>query len=260
MTHLVRSRQKALKVADADYLLADQVRQGDLAAFEEFVEKYKQPLINFATRFLGDPVEAHDVAQNVFVKVFKQANRFKYQSKFSTWLYAIARNLCRNEYRRRVRHRTEPFDWSSPGTLSTGRSNSEDLRQTTVPEVIFGRELDQKIEESLALLPEKQRSAILLRQERDLSYEEIAMVLGTSVATTRALIHRARQNLKGRLQPYLRTGAWAPKARSNSILKQGTVCRGAKGTGRQYANTFCSNCRSLESLNSEFRETSGDCS
>ena len=104
-----------MKVADADYLLADQVRQGDTAAFEELVEKYKQPIINFATRFLGDPIEAHDVAQNVFVKVFKSASHFQYQSKFSAWLYVVARNLCRNEYRRRIRHRTEPFDWFGPG-------------------------------------------------------------------------------------------------------------------------------------------------
>jgi RNA polymerase sigma-70 factor (ECF subfamily) len=216
MTYLVRWQQKELKIVDADYLLADQIRQGDLAAFEELVEKYKQPLINFASRFLGDPTEAHDVAQNVFVKVFKLASRFQYQSKFSTWLYAIARNLCRNEYRRRVRQRTESFDWSDQGSLKTRQSSSKDLRQTTMAEAVFGRELEQKIEESMALLSEKQRSAILLRQERDLSYEEIAMSLGTSVSATKALIHHARQKLKRRLQPYLRTGAWAPRGRKNS--------------------------------------------
>src|SRR5215469_4703135 len=149
-TKRIRMRQKALEVADADSLLAEQVRQGDLAAFEELVEKYKQPIINFASRFLGDPIEAHDVAQNVFVQVYKLASRFQYQSKFSSWLYAIARNQCRNEYRRRVRQRTHLFDWFSPNHRSTGRLVPEDVRQPNMPEIMFEVELEQKIAESLA--------------------------------------------------------------------------------------------------------------
>lgn len=216
MTDCVCSGQQALKDADTDYLLADKVRQGDLAAFEELVEKYKQPIINFASRFLGDPIEAYDVAQNVFVRVFKSGSRFQHQCKFSTWLYAIARNLCRNEYRRRVRQKTELFDWFNPGRLSARRLGSEDLRQSTMPEAVFGGELEQKIAESLALLPEKQRAAILLRQDQNLSYEEIAMSLGTSVSATKTLIYRARQKLKRQLQPYLRTGAWGAKVQNVS--------------------------------------------
>ena len=207
MTDFVRSWRQASKAADADYLLADQVRQGDPAAFEVLVDKYKQPIINFASRFLGDPIEAHDVAQNVFVQVFKRASRFQRQSRFSTWLYAIARNLCRNEYRRRLRQRTELLDGVSPDHRGASRLKSETLRYANIPEAVFERELHQKIEESVASLPRKQRAAILLLLKQDLSYAEVAIVLGVSMAATKGLIHRARQTLKRQLRPYLRTGS-----------------------------------------------------
>lgn len=202
MTDFVGSWQRASKVADVDYLLADQVRQGDPAGFEMLVDKYKQPIINFASRFLGDPVEAHDVAQNVFVQVFKLASHFQYRSRFSTWLYAIAHNLCRNEYRRRLRQRTELLDWAA-----LDRPKSEALLDANIPEEVFEGELQQKIEESVASLPRKQRTAIVLLLNQDLSYDEVASALKTSVSATKGLIHRARQKLKRQLRPYLRTGA-----------------------------------------------------
>jgi RNA polymerase sigma-70 factor (ECF subfamily) len=206
MTDFVCSRRRAWKAADADYLLADQVRQGDLAAFESLVQKYKQPIINFASRLLGDPIEAHDVAQNVFVRVFKFYGHFQYQSKLSTWLYAIARNLCRNEHRRRLRERTGLLEWVGREHRSTGRPNCGDSRDANIPEAVFDVELQQRIEESVASLPEKQRAAILLLLKQDLSYDEVAIVLGTSVSSIKGLIHRARQKLKRQLRPYLRTG------------------------------------------------------
>ncbi len=202
------SRQPS-NVIDGDYCLIDRLRQGDLDAFEALVEKYKQPIINFAARFLGDPVEAHDVAQNVVIRVFKRSDRFQFHSKVSTWLYTITRNLCHNEYRRRVRQRTEPFDLV----------NSQDPTTGQTPETTYQWELEQKIEESLASLPAKQRAAILLLQEQDLSYGEIGVALGTSVSATKALIHRARQELKRQLRPYLLTGAWPAKPKNRGVLE-----------------------------------------
>jgi RNA polymerase sigma-70 factor (ECF subfamily) len=162
--------------------LADQLRRGDLVALEVIIEIYQQPIISYASRFLGDPTEAHDVAQNVFVQVFKQADRFRFQSKVSTWLYAIARNICRNEYRRRVRQRAELLDLVEPDPRSTGRLKSQDLRCSNIPEAaVLDAELQQKIEESVASMPRKQRTAILLLLKQDLSYEEVARILRTSV-------------------------------------------------------------------------------
>src|SRR5215469_15703127 len=99
---------------DPDAALMLRVKQGDTAAFTELVEKYKQPVLNLAYRTLHDATEAEDLAQNVFVQVYKSAERYKSTAKFSTWLFTIARNLCLNEIRRRSRHPAESLDTPHP--------------------------------------------------------------------------------------------------------------------------------------------------
>src|SRR5215831_14299784 len=99
---------------DPDAALMLRVKQGDMTALEELVEKYKQPITNLIYRTLQDAAEAEDLAQNVFVQVFKSAERYRVSAKFSTWLYTIARNLCLNEIRRRSRHPADPLDASHP--------------------------------------------------------------------------------------------------------------------------------------------------
>lgn len=195
--------------ADEDAALMLRVQQGDLAAFEALVERYKQPVFNFVLRILHDPDEAEDIAQQVFVQAWKAAGRYRVASRFSTWLYTIARNLSLNELRRRGRHRTESLD-APPDGRESETPAPEDARQVGVAEEVLLGELERKIEEALAALPEAQRTALLLFREKDLSYEEIAEVLGCSVAATKSLIHRARTSLKRWLKPYLRTGIWPP--------------------------------------------------
>ena len=95
---------------EPDAALMMRVKQGDMAAFAELVDKYKQPVMNLACRMLHDPTEAEDLAQNVFLQVFKSAHRYAVSSKFSTWLFTIARNLCLNEIRRRSRHPADSLD------------------------------------------------------------------------------------------------------------------------------------------------------
>src|SRR6185295_14352695 len=90
--------------ADPDAALMLRVREGDRSAFELLVEKYKQPVINLVARTIGDVTEAEDIAQHVFVQVYKSAHRYEVTAKFSTWLFTIARNLSLNEIRRRSRH------------------------------------------------------------------------------------------------------------------------------------------------------------
>src|ERR1017187_10875286 len=89
---------------DPDAALMFRVKRGDRAAFAELVEKYKQPVMNLVYRTLRDETEAEDLAQNVFLQVYKSAKRYESRAKFSTWLFTIARNLCLNEIRRRSRH------------------------------------------------------------------------------------------------------------------------------------------------------------
>ena len=193
---------------DPDAALMLRVKQGDTGAFAELVDKYKQPVMNVVYRMLRDATEAEDLAQNVFVQVYKSAQRYKVASKFSTWLFTIARNLCLNEIRRRSRHPADSLDAPHPEQDDQPLQQFEDLKTASPPESLLHGELDAKIEEALAELPENQRLAILLCRQDELSYEEIAEVLGCSLSATKSLIHRGRETLKQKLKPYLRTGAW----------------------------------------------------
>lgn len=193
---------------DPDAALMLRVKQGDMAAFEELVEKYKQPVMNLLFRTLPDATEAEDLAQHVFLQVFKSAHRYRVSAKFSTWLYTIARNLCLNEIRRRSRHPADSLDATHPENEDQPVRQYEDTKNALPPDLILRDELTHKIEEALASLPENQRTAILLFREDEMSYEEIAKILGCSLSATKSLIHRGRETLKLKLKPYLRTGVW----------------------------------------------------
>jgi RNA polymerase sigma-70 factor (ECF subfamily) len=195
--------------SDADLML--RVKRGDRAAFETLVEKYKQPLVNFVQRTLRDEAEAEDLAQNVFLQVFKSRARYERTAKFSTWLFTIARNLCLNEIRRRGRHPAESLDESYVQHEDQPQKQYEDKNVSLPVDSLLHGELAQKIDEALAALPENQRSAILLCRQEELSYEEIAEILGCSLPATKSLIHRGRETLKEKLKPYLQSGDWKPR-------------------------------------------------
>ncbi len=190
------------------------VKRGDVQAFEQLAEKYKQPIVNMMFRMLRDLDEAEDLAQNVFIRVYQSAHRYEVSAKFSTWIFTIARRLCLNEIRRRGRHPAESLESSQTDYDDQPARQFEDVKTFSPPDAALHAELAHKIEEALAQLPEKQRMAIVLCRQEELSYEEIAKVLGCSVPATKSLIHRGRETLKERLKPYLHSGAWhAPDAK-----------------------------------------------
>jgi RNA polymerase sigma-70 factor (ECF subfamily) len=193
---------------DPDAALMLRVKQGDMRAFTELVDKYKQPVMNLVYRMIRDATEAEDIAQHVFVQVHKSADRYQVSSRFSTWLFTIARNLCLNEIRRRTRHPADSMDAQHPEMEDQPYQQYEDKKAASAPESLLINELERKIDEAVAALPENQREAILLCRQDELSYEEIAKVLGCSVSATKSLIHRGRETLKQKLKPYLRTGVW----------------------------------------------------
>lgn len=193
---------------DPDAALMLRVKQGDTGAFTELVDKYKQPVINLIYRTLRDATEAEDLAQNVFVQVYRSAHRYRISAKFSTWLFTIARNLSLNEIRRRSRHPADSFDAPHPAQEEQPFRQFEDQKTFSPPDRLLQGELEEKIEHALAELPENQRTALLLCRQEDLSYEQISEVLGCSLSATKSLIHRGRETLKQKLKPYLRTGVW----------------------------------------------------
>lgn len=193
---------------DSDAALMLRVKQGDCDAFAELVDKYKQPVMNLVYRMLRDATEAEDLAQNVFIQVYKAADRYQVHSKFSTWLFTIARNFCLNEIRRRSRHPAESLDATCSDQEDQPLHQFEDKKTFSPPESLLHGELEDKIQAAVAELPDNQRMAILLCRQNELSYEDIAGVIGCSLSATKSLIHRGRETLKQRLKPYLRSGQW----------------------------------------------------
>ena len=193
---------------DPDAALMLRVKRGDMQAFAELVEKYKQPVTNLVARTIRDETEAEDIAQNVFIQVHKSSARYQVTAKFTTWLFTIARNLCLNELRRRSRHRADSLDATPPSDDDLPARQYEDVKVFAPDAAAQHNELADKIEEALAALPENQRTAIILFQRQELSYEEIGEVLDTSLSATKSLIHRGRETLKEKLKAYLRTGEW----------------------------------------------------
>ena len=196
---------------DPDAALMLRVKQGDAAAFTQLVEKYKQPIMNLAWRTVRDETEAEDITQSVFVQAWKSAPRYQATAKFSTWLFTIARNLCLNEFRRRSRHPAESLDQMRDDSDDQPKFQIVDKRIRAAQDELLQGELEHKVDAAIGALPENQRIALALCRQEELSYEEIADVLGCSLSATKSLIHRARETLKAQLKPYLQSGVWEEK-------------------------------------------------
>src|SRR6267154_4860933 len=143
---------------DPDAALMLRVKQGDTDAFAQLVDKYKQPVMNVVYRMLRDATEAEDLAQTVFVQVYKSAHRYRISAKFSTWLFTITRNLCLNEIRRRSRHPADSMDAPHPEYQDQPLNQFEDKKGPSPPDTLLHGELEEKIEEALGALPENQRA------------------------------------------------------------------------------------------------------
>ncbi len=194
-----------------DAALMLRVKQGDAAAFTQLVQKYKQPIMNLVWRTVRDETEAEDITQNVFVQAWKSAPRYQATAKFSTWLFTIARNLCLNEFRRRSRHPAESLDQMRDDSDDQPLFQVVDKRIRAAQDQLLQGELEHKVDAAIGALPENQRIALALCRQEELSYEEIADVLGCSLSATKSLIHRARETLKAQLKPYLQSGVWEDK-------------------------------------------------
>ena len=191
------SEQRALEIDDA--ALMAEVARGDTAAFEHLVERHQALIIGTVGRMLGSNSDVEDVAQQVFIRVWKSAPRYRPTAKFTTWLLTITRNLVFNEARRRKRH---------PGDLLDVYEGEEALARADsaggVPDQqLLEAELQQAVEKAILALPEKQRMAVVLRRYEDKSYVEIGEVLGLSVAAVKSLLFRARTELRATLKHYL---------------------------------------------------------
>jgi RNA polymerase sigma-70 factor (ECF subfamily) len=184
---------------DLDVALMGRIRDGDFAAFEQLIEIHQRSVIGTVAKMLGNPSEAEDIAQQVFIRVWKSASRYEPQAKFTTWLFTITRNLVFNEVRRRQRKPTV----SVQEREETTHRVVEDVQGSSPDEDLLRSEMEAAIDRAIEALPEKQRLAVVLRRYEEMPYEEIGVVLSMSVPAVKSLLFRARAQLKESLQKYL---------------------------------------------------------
>jgi len=193
------AKEPGLPPEDAALVRAFQA--GNKASFDELVLRYKDRLFNLCFRFLGDHQEANDSAQEVFVKIYRSLKRFRLESAFSTWLYRIAVNTCKNKLKSsEYRRKKKMVHLDNPGTVE-GKTHVLEMRDDTQSPLL---ELERKerlnlIRRAIDSLPPAQKMVVVLRDLEELSYENIANITGYSLGTVKSRLSRARLDLRKKL-------------------------------------------------------------
>lgn len=192
---------------DPDVRLMLRVKEGDEAAFAELVTSYQERLINVLRHLLRGADVAEDVAQEVFLRIYKARNGYEPTAKFSTWLFKIANNLASN--RRRSSGRKKEVNRAQGGS-SAEQSTDERLladRSALLPTRQLDKtEIREMVRNALDSLSDRQRVAVLLHKFEEMSYADIGSTMDMSAAAVKSLLSRARENLRERLEPYVKQG------------------------------------------------------
>lgn len=181
--------------------LMERVARGDTAAFEQLMERHQALILGTIARMLGSNSDVEDIAQQVFLRVWRSAARYVPRAKFTTWLLKITRNLVFNEMRRAKRKGHVPMQ-SDPATEEIP---VKDETVQTPDASLLEAELQAAIEKAILELPDAQRMALILRRYEERSYEEIAEILELSVPAVKSVLFRARTELRARLSTYLKS-------------------------------------------------------
>lgn len=185
----------------SDLALIKRVQQGDKSAFDLLVLKYQHKILKLIMRYVRDPSEAMDVAQEAFLKAYRAAPSFRGDSAFYTWLYRIAINTSKN-YLVAAHRRPVRFDLDSQESEQYEAFSK--LRELDTPEgLVLTDEIRAAVSKAIAELPEELRTAILLREMEGMSYEEIATTMECPVGTVRSRIFRAREAIDKHISPLL---------------------------------------------------------
>ena len=179
--------------------LIRRLQQHDERAFRQCVRLYQDKVYSLVFRMLGSQAEAEDVSQEVFVTVFKSIDSFRGDSKFSTWLYRIAANHCKNRIKylkRRAHKQTGELDDAAERELLGSSSSTLGQQQASPVEALEGLQLGSIVQRAITKLDEEHRLLLVLRDVEELSYEEIMQVTGLAEGTVKSRLHRARLVLK----------------------------------------------------------------
>jgi RNA polymerase sigma-70 factor (ECF subfamily) len=188
-------------VVESDEALMSAYRAGDVRAFERLLARHEKPIWNFLRRSVRDPTTAEDLLQEVFLRVVKSADEWKGTAKVSTWLYAIARNLCVDHARRQVHRKAASLDSPQGADPETTTTLHDRIPSADAPAdaQVADREARSRIDRAIAALPDEQREVFLMREVMELPFAEIAAAVGTSEPTVKSRMRYALEKLRAAL-------------------------------------------------------------
>jgi RNA polymerase sigma-70 factor (ECF subfamily) len=201
---LIGETSAQLALRDPDIRLMLRVRSDEAGAFEELVELFQHRLVAVMHHLVGNLEEAEDLAQEVFLRVYRARHKYRPRAKFSTWLFTIANNLALNSLRSRQRKPVVPLNLRDSGPLGPRPVEhlSRDRGKQPVQR-LQQQELAALVQQALEGLNERQRMAVVLNKFEEMSYEEIAQVMKLTTKAVKSLLSRARSNLRLALQDYI---------------------------------------------------------
>jgi RNA polymerase sigma-70 factor (ECF subfamily) len=191
----------------SDVQLMLDVKSGDERSFELLLQRYRTPLVNFLYRMVRSREQAEDLAQEVFIRVYRAREEYVPSAKFTTWLFRIATNLALNSLRD---HRYQKLEMSIDAPLKADSEEGDERpfevadKRPTVEQELVEEERKKMIRHAIEKLPEKQRAAVLLHKYQELDYAEIAKILSCSESALKSLLFRAYEMLRVELAPLVR--------------------------------------------------------
>jgi RNA polymerase sigma-70 factor (ECF subfamily) len=200
----MEQKERLTPYDDPDVQLMLRFQKGDMGAFQELFHKHAPSVVNFAFHFLGTRARAEEIAQEVFLQVYRWQKRYEPKAKFSTWLFKIANNHCLNEVRKGEYRATH--ESLNPLVDAEGEERERDLPDTNPgrgEEILAAKQAAGKIQKILDRIPENQRAALMLSRLEGMSYQEVAEVLGCTEKAVKSLVFRATQSLKEGLRDVL---------------------------------------------------------
>lgn len=189
---------------EVDQRLVERVQRGDKKAFELLVAKYQRKLNRLLSRFIRDPSEVEDVAQEAFIKAYRALPSFRGDSAFYTWLYRIAVNTAKNYLVAAARR--APTSTTIDSEEAESFEEGHQLRHMNTPEAeLMSKQVAATVNQTMEALPEELRVAITLREIEGMSYEDIAAAMSCPIGTVRSRIFRARETIAARIRPMIGT-------------------------------------------------------
>jgi RNA polymerase sigma-70 factor, ECF subfamily len=192
-------------VSPDEQRLISKLKKRDCRAFEQLVNRFQKQVFNFIYRMLGTREEARDLAQEVFISIFKNIEGFRGDSSLATWVYRIASNHCKNRRKYLGRRNIEqPMSPENENTRPASEHIPVAMGVSRPDDLVEGYQTEFMIQQAIAQLEEEQRIILVLRDIQNVSYEDISEITGLPLGTVKSRLHRARMTLKDKLAPYLR--------------------------------------------------------